>query len=72
MRGRLSICGHHGNKLRYIVYFFYYHLYMFMPIGQSNFPESWLLPWKQRLKNQVFKKYMIFFADLLALKDFII
>ena len=27
-----------------------------------------LLPWKQRLTNQVFKKYMTFFADLLALK----
>ena len=27
-----------------------------------------LLPWKQSLKNQVFKKYMVFFADLLALK----
>ena len=27
-----------------------------------------LLPWKQSLKNQVFKKYLVFFADLLTLK----
>ena len=32
------------------------------------FQSLQLLPWKQRLKNQVFKKYLIFFADPLTLK----
>ena len=32
------------------------------------FQRLGLLPWKQRLTNQVFKKYMTLFADLLALK----
>ena len=27
-----------------------------------------LLPWKQSLKNKVFNKYLVFFADLLTLK----
>ena len=27
-----------------------------------------LLPWKQSLKNQGFKKYLVFSADLLTLK----
>ena len=27
-----------------------------------------LLPWSQSLKNQVSKKYLVFFADLLTLK----
>ena len=27
-----------------------------------------LLPQKQSLKNQVFKKYLVFFADILTLK----
>ena len=26
-----------------------------------------LLPWKQSLKNEVSKKYLVFFADLLTL-----
>ena len=30
-----------------------------------------LLPWKQSLKNQISKKYLVFFADLLTLKVFI-
>ena len=32
------------------------------------FQRFGLLPWKQRLTNPVFKKYMTFFDDLLALK----
>ena len=53
--------------------FFYYYLYMFMQSVYNQwvkviFQSLGLLPWKQRLKDQVFRKYMIFFADLLALK----
>ena len=30
-----------------------------------------MLPWKQSLKIQVYKKYMVFFADLLTSKAII-
>ena len=73
MHGRHSIGVLHGNRLRCIVLFFYYYLYMFMQsvyiqLVKVNFQSLWLSPWKQRLKNQVFKKYMVFFADHMALK----
>ena len=35
------------------------------------FQNLQLLPWKQRLKNQGFKKYLVFSADLLTLKAYI-
>ena len=61
MRGQLIIGGHHDNRLRCIVKFSTKYLYMLM---QSVYNQLWevmfislkLLPWKQSLKKQVFKK----------------
>ena len=36
--------------------------------GNVMFQSLQLLPWKQSLKIQVSKKYLVFFADLLTLK----
>ena len=36
--------------------------------GKVMLQSLQLLPWKQSLKNQVSKKYLVFFANLLTLK----
>ena len=53
--------------------FYYQYLYMLMQSvfnqkGKVMFQSLKLLPWKQSLKNQVSKKYLVFFGDLLNLK----
>ena len=54
--------------------FFYLYLYMLMQSAYNQWEKAMLqsrqmLPWKQSLKNQVSKKYLVFFADLLTFKD---
>ena len=36
--------------------------------GKVMFWSFELLPWKQSLKNQDFKNYLVYFADLVTLK----
>ena len=53
--------------------FFYLYLYMLMQsvynqLGKVIFQSLQLLPWKQSLKNQVSKKNLVYFADLLTSK----
>ena len=42
--------------------------YVYNQYGKVMCQSLQLLPWKLRLKNQVSKKYLVFFADLLTLK----
>ena len=64
MRGRLSICRHHGNRLRCIDYLsstiYICSCNLSITIGESNFPESWAVTMETKVKNQVFKIYGIF------------
>ena len=53
--------------------FFYEFLYLLIQYvynqkGKVMFQSLELFPWKQSLKNQGFKKYLIFSADLLTLQ----
>ena len=72
-RGQLTIGGHHGNILRCIVYFSSITCICSCNLAITNREKVMLqslqqLPWKQSLKNQVSKKHLVFFADLLTLK----
>ena len=74
MRGQLTIGGHHGNILRCIAYFTNntYTCMLMQSVynqkGKVMFQSLQLLPWKQSFKNQVSKKYLVYFADLLTFK----
>ena len=73
MHGLFSIAGHHGSRLRCVVYFLliiiYAHAICLLTTGESNFSRVLsCYHGKLRLINQVFRKYLVFFPDLFALK----
>ena len=72
MRGRLSIGGRHGNRLRCIVYFSTNTYICSCSLSLTNSGKlcSRVLSCYHgnKAKKKVFKKYLVLFADLLTLR----